>query len=303
MSEPSPKQTLSFLERRFRESGIRPRGSLGQNFLIDMNLQQLLLDAAELTANDVVLEVGTGTGGLTALAAPLVAALVTVEVDRNLFQLASEQLSGLPNLTMFCCDVLRHKHEIAPAVLEAVHTRLEADPSRRFKLLANLPYNVATPLLANLLTLARPPELMVCTVQKELAERIVARPGSKDYGSLAVWIQSQCRAEIVRTLGPAVFWPRPKVSSAFVSIRVDPERRGRIADLAAWHAFVRAVFSHRRKALRGELVSSFPQLTKPGVDELLAALSLDPKARAEQLDIDQLLRLSGAVGAALGRGL
>ena len=84
--------------------------------------------------------------------------------------------------------------------------------------MANLPYNVATPLISNLLALDRPPSTMTITVQKEVADRIVARPGVKDYGALAIWIQSQCRAEIVRVLPPSVFWPRPKVSSAFVQI-------------------------------------------------------------------------------------
>ena len=99
---PTPKQTLSFLLRRFREAGIRPHSNLGQNFLIDLNLQHLLLDAAALGPEDVVLEIGTGTGGLTMLLAPRAAAIVTVEVDQDLFQLAAEELDGLPNLTMLC---------------------------------------------------------------------------------------------------------------------------------------------------------------------------------------------------------
>ncbi len=127
---PTPKQTLSFLQRRFQEAGIRPRNRLGQNFLIDMNLQGVLLDCAALGPDDVVLEIGTGTGGLTALMALRAAAVVTVEIDRKVFQLASEELFGVPNVTMLATDALRSKSRIEPDVLRAVETQLAAAPGR-----------------------------------------------------------------------------------------------------------------------------------------------------------------------------
>ena len=178
----SDKQTLSFLLRRFQQAGIEPRTDLGQNFMIDMNLQRVLLETAQIGPDDVVLEVGTGTGGLTMQMAPLAAAVVSVEVDRNLHQLAGEELFHFPNVTLLHTDVLKTKSRIEPAVLEAVQRQLEAGPGRRLKLVANLPYNVATPLISNLLALDRPPSTMTVTVQKEVADRIVARPGVKDYG-------------------------------------------------------------------------------------------------------------------------
>ena len=289
-------QTLSFLLRRFREAGIRPQVRLGQNFLIDMNLQRVLLDAAAPGPDDVVLEVGTGTGSLTALLARRAAAVVTVEVDRQLFQLAGEELFALDNVTMLRADALKNKNRLNPAVLEAVTAQLDAAPGRRFKLVANLPYNVATPLLSNLLALDRPPETMTCTIQKEMAERIVARPGTKDYGSLAIWMQSQCRCQILRVLPPSVFWPRPKVSSAFVQIALEPRRRERIPDRAFFHDFVRSMFFHRRKFLRSELLSVCKdRLDKAGVDRLLARQGLDGTDRAERLDPDAMLALCEAV--------
>jgi 16S rRNA (adenine1518-N6/adenine1519-N6)-dimethyltransferase len=295
----SAKQTLSFLLRRFQQAGIEPRTDLGQNFLIDMNLQRVLLETAQIGPDDVVLEVGTGTGGLTMQMAPLAAAVVSVEVDRDLHQLAGEELFHFPSVTLLHTDVLKTKSRIEPAVLEAVQRQLEAGRGtpgrRRWKLVANLPYNVATPLISNLLALDRPPCTMTVTVQKEVADRIVARPGGKDYGGLAIWIQSQCRAEIVRVLAPSVFWPRPKVSSAFVQIALDEALRQRIPDRAYFHDFVRSMFVHRRKVLRSELLSARKQFQRVQVDELLAALGLEPTVRAERLGPADMLRLCEAV--------
>jgi 16S rRNA (adenine1518-N6/adenine1519-N6)-dimethyltransferase len=281
--------------RRFQQAGIEPRTDLGQNFMIDMNLQRVLLETAQLGPDDVVLEVGTGTGGLTAQMAPLAAAVVSVEVDRNLHQLAGEELFRYPNIILLHTDVLQTKSRIEPAVLEAVRQPLEAVPQRRWKLVANLPYNVATPLISNLLALDRPPSTMTITVQKEVAQRIVARPGTKDYGSLAIWVQSQCRAEIIRVLPPQVFWPRPKVSSAFVQITLDDALRQRIPDRTFFHEFVRSMFFHRRKVLRSELLSAQKQFNKAQIDALLARLGIEPTVRAERLGPDEMLRLSEAV--------
>ena len=297
----SHNQTLSFLLRRFEEAGIRPHTRLGQNFLIDPNLQQLLLRTAQLGPEDVVLEVGTGTGSLTILMAPLAAAVVTVEIDPQLFQLAGEELFHLENVTRLQLDVLRNKNRLNPAVLETVADRLGAAPGRRFKLVSNLPFSVATPVLANLLAIDAPPETMTVTIQRELAERITARPGCKDYGALSIWMQSQCRLEIVRVLPPEVFWPRPKVSSAILQIVLDRQLRGRIADRAFFHDFIRAMFCHRRKFLRSELLSACKgRLDKPQVDQILAQTGLEGSMRAEQLDVQTMLALCEAVRGEVG---
>ncbi len=294
----SSNQTLSFLKRRFEEAGIRPHTKSGQNFLIDLNLQRVLLEAAELGPEDVVLEVGTGTGSLTALMAEKVAAVVTVEIDEKLFQLAGEELFHLDNVVMLRQDALKNKNRLHPAVLEAVAGQLDMAEGRRFKLVANLPYSIATPIVSNLLAIDRPPKLTVVTIQKELADRITAAPGNKDYGALSIWIRSQCRAEIVRTMPPSVFWPRPKVSSAIVRVMLDEALRGRIPDRQFFHTFVRSMFFHRRKLLRSELLSAFKKrLGKPEVDAILADAGLNKTVRAETLDVDAMLRLCEKVRA------
>ena len=292
----SQNQTLSFLLGWFKEAGIRPRTALGQNFLIDLNLQRFLLDTAELESDDVVFEVGTGTGSLTALMAPKVAGVVTVELDRNLFRMAGELLEDAENVRMLQLDVLKNKNHFQPEVLEVIRKELSARPGLRLKLVANLPFNVATPILANLLATDIPPATMTVTIQKELADRIVAKPSTKDYGSLSIWMQSQCGVEIARVMPPSVFWPRPKVTSAIMQITLRPELRRRITDLKFFHDFVRSMFFHRRKLLRSELLGAFKQsLEKPDVDRIMDRVGLSPMARAEELDVPTFLKLADTV--------
>jgi 16S rRNA (adenine1518-N6/adenine1519-N6)-dimethyltransferase len=299
----SRSQTLSYLMRRFEEAGIRPRTRMGQNFLVDLNLQQVLLRTADLVPDDVVLEVGTGTGSLAALMAARCAAVVTVEIDADLARLAEEELHGLENVSLLRLDALATKNRLNPAVLDEVARHRGAPPGRPWKLVANLPYNVATPVLTNLLAIDDPPRTMTATIQKELADRIVARPGTKDYGSLSIWVQSQSRAEIVRVMPPAVFWPRPKVTSAIIYVVLDDGLRGRIPDRAFFHRFIRAMFFHRRKLLRSELLGAMKnRLTKPQIDAIMARLGLAPTTRAEALDVDAMLALAEAVRAEVGDG-
>ena len=291
----SPRQTVSYLTARFRESGLEPDHKLGQNFLIDLNLVQYLADAADLGPQDVVLEVGTGAGSLTALLAERAGHVVTVELDQRLYELAQEILGERENVTMLRQDVLKNKNRVAENVLEEIRTRMAAIPDARFKLAANLPYVIATPLMSNLLRREPVPYSMTVTIQKELAERIAAQPSTKDYSGLTVWMQALCEVEILKTMGPGVFWPRPKVDSAIIQIRPIPEKRARIPDTEFFHHLARALFFHRRKFLRSVLISAFKgMLEKEHVDEAIAELGYDANARAEELPVEELLRMSEA---------
>ena len=282
-------QTVSYLTRRFREIGIRPATRHGQNFLVDINLQKLLVATAELEPRDVVLEVGTGTGSLTAMMAEQAGAVVTIEIDRHLYELASEELIDFSNVTMLLHDALKNKNRFDDRVIETVQDRMSAVPDARFKLVANLPFNVATPILSNLLSCPVVPSTMTATIQKELADRIVARPSTKDYNALSIWMQSQSHTEIVRVLAPSVFWPRPKVTSAIIHVTVDMEMRSRISNPTYWHHFVRAMFLHRRKFFRSVVLAAFKKhLDKQQVDALMAQHGFGPTTRAEQLDVSTM---------------
>lgn len=279
--------------QRFREVGLQPDSRHGQNFLVDLNLLELLARTADVGPDDVVLEIGTGTGSLTTMLAEKAAAVVTVEIDKHLYQMAYETLIDCSNVTMLHQDALKNKNNFHPKVIATVQEKLAEAPGRHFKLAANLPYSVATPIISNLLTTEVVPESMTVTIQKELADRITAQPNTKDYSALSIWMQSLCDVEIVRIMAPSVFWPRPKVHSAIIHIVTNEKKRRRIPDVKFFHTFVRSMFFHRRKFLRSVVLAAFKnRLDKPAVDEVLQRMNLGPDCRAEQLDVEVMLELA-----------
>jgi 16S rRNA (adenine1518-N6/adenine1519-N6)-dimethyltransferase len=291
------RQTATYLSKRLTAAGLRPVSRFGQNFLIDLNLVDLIARSAELRKTDVVLEIGTGVGSLTTRLSDQAGAVLTVEIDNNLYRLASEELADRPNVRLIHGDALRNKNSLRSDIMEQIRdakSRIGGDA--RFLLVANLPYNVATPIISNLLHETPPPDALVVTIQKELADRIIAEPGTKDYGALSVWIQSVCKAEIVRVLSPKVFWPRPKVHSAILRLESLPNAREKFADLKHFHQTVRALFLHRRKFLRSVVASAMKQsLSKTQVDEVLQTLGYDETSRAEQLSVEQIQTLAEAL--------
>ncbi len=296
------RQTQSFLRNLFARKGIAPRHHLGQNFLVDLNIHDLIVETAAVGPEDVVLEVGPGAGALTALMAGRGASVLAIEIDRGMAALAAEAVVGLPGARVMNTDALASKNTLNPSVIEEVRAMMNAAPGKVFKLVANLPYNVATPIISNLLV--HPgicPSLMVVTIQRELAERMIAAPSTPAYGALSILVQALAEVSIVRILPPSVFWPRPKVESAVVMIRPVPERRA-ATDVAWFHTVVRQVFLHRRKNLRHVLSEMWPgRLSKPEVDALLASLGLDGRLRAEALDVNQFRKLSPALKESAGQ--
>ncbi|MED5285472.1 MAG: 16S rRNA (adenine(1518)-N(6)/adenine(1519)-N(6))-dimethyltransferase RsmA, partial [Planctomycetota bacterium] len=214
---------------------MQPDSRHGQNFLIDMNLINMLVDSAKIESRDLVLEIGTGTGSLTSLIAPRAGHVITVEIDSHLHQLAREELEEFDNVTMLQQDALRNKNHFSDIVLDTIQSEFPKLEKGRFKLVANLPYNVATPIISNLLLTEVLPTSMTVTIQKELADRIVARPRTKDYSALSIWMQSLCDCRLVRTMAPSVFWPRPKVHSAILHLEHNLDKRALITDIHFYH--------------------------------------------------------------------
>jgi 16S rRNA (adenine1518-N6/adenine1519-N6)-dimethyltransferase len=293
----SPRQTQSYLRNLFDAHGIRPKNKLGQNFLVDLNLLDLLVRSAELTREDVVLEIGSGTGGLTGLLAAQAGAVLSIELDPAFFELVQEAVGDFASVRLLHADALKNKNNLNPGMMEAFeHQRLQFHCLHR-KLVANLPYAVATPVISNLLLSDYSFERMVVTVQWEIAERLMAKPGSKEYSSLAVLVQSLAEVELIRQLPPSVFWPRPKVDSAIVLIKPDQAKREHVGDVIRFREFLRDLYTHRRKNLRGAL-AGWPsgRKDKAEVDHKLEELGLDGTVRAERLDLEDHLRLSRAFG-------
>jgi 16S rRNA (adenine1518-N6/adenine1519-N6)-dimethyltransferase len=299
---PPLRQTQSYLQSLFAQRGISPRRQLGQNFLIDLNIHDLIVKAAEVGPGDVILEVGSGTGALTSVMAARGAAVVAVEVDAALARLTAEAVAGLPNVRVLHRDALASKNVLSPEVLDAVRSGLAAGTGRRFKVVANLPYNIATPVITNLLVHPELcPVLMVVTIQRELAERMRAEPASTAYGAVSVLVQALAGVSIVRALPPIVFWPRPKVDSAVVAIRPDGAKRAQVGDVAWFHTFVRRAFLHRRKYLRHVLAGLWgDRWTRSDVDAWLESEGLSGQLRAESLSVEEFVELARALAQRWG---
>lgn len=293
----SRRQTQSYLRNLFARRGVAPQHRYGQNFLIDLNLHEVIVDAAEVGPDDVVLEIGPGAGALTSLMAERGAAVVAVEIDPAMARLTSEAVEGRWNVRVLNMDALAGKHTIQPEVLDNLRAGLAVSPEKRLKLVANLPYNVATPILSNLLVHPELcPTLMVATIQLELAQRICAGPEEQEYGALSVLVQALADPSIVRTLPPSVFWPRPKVDSAVIAIRPNAAKRAAVGDVAWFHQVARQIFLHRRKNLRRVLYSLWRgRWTKPEVDALLDGLGLTGLVRAEAMNVEEILTLAQAL--------
>ncbi len=276
-------QTKREIQAALEQAGLRPRKRFGQHFLIDGNLMRRLVEAADLAAGDVVLEVGPGTGGLTDLLVAAAKHVVCVEIDRDLFEILKKRFQNLPNIELICADALAGKHQLNPEVAEVIHRWAITGP---LKLVANLPYDIATPLLMNLL-LDYPPVRSFCfTVQAEVAERIAAPAGSKIYGPLGIITQILCNVEQVIRLGPGAFWPRPQVDS--VMLRLDRREKPTIPneDCKAFAGFVHGVFEHRRKTLRSALAYVVTDAQRNRICE-----AVDSTLRPEQIPPAQWTRI------------
>ncbi|MCY2938037.1 MAG: 16S rRNA (adenine(1518)-N(6)/adenine(1519)-N(6))-dimethyltransferase RsmA [Planctomycetota bacterium] len=302
---PNPRQTLAFLIKLFQKHNLGAKSKLGQNFLIDLNLVDLVARSGDLSPEDAVLEVGTGTGSLTGRMALEAGSVTSVEIDPGFARMARELLGANPKVRLVESDALLNKNTMEPTVLAAWREMAAKTGCTRLKMVANLPYSVAVPVLTNLLIEGPVPVRMVGMVQWEIAERMMATPGHKQFGSLAVLIQALSKVTVIRRIPPRSFFPAPKVDSAIVQLDPDPAMRAEVDKLATEKVggprrlrdFLRDLYCHRRKNLRGGLVAMQGRdLTKKVVDERLAAMALPGEIRAEALDVATHLRLCAAFG-------
>jgi len=244
-------QTKREIQDQLSAAGLKPRRRLGQHFLIDGNLMRRLVQSAAITSNDVVLEVGGGTGGLTDLLLKYAGHVICVEMDAGLHALLAARFSSATNLTLVHGDVLEGKHRLAGEVASLI-SRAEQDGCT-VKLAANLPYNAATPLVMNLLEDFPAVRRLCFTVQAEVAERILSPPGLKTFGPLSILSRLLCDIQTVAHLRPHVFWPAPSVESVMLRMDVVRDPFPSRDELHSFATFVRKTFEHRRKTLRSAL--------------------------------------------------
>jgi 16S rRNA (adenine1518-N6/adenine1519-N6)-dimethyltransferase len=263
-------QSKHQIESLLAQARSRPRHQFGQNFMIDQNLVRAVAEAGQLGPGDCAIEVGPGTGTLTEELIERAGRVVVVEIDRDLAALLRKTFAPRERFTLIEGDALAGKHALSPAILEAIE-RARSE-GLRVKLVANLPYNIASPLVIEMLIAGV--ELLAFTVQKEVAQRLAARPGTDDYGPLTVMAQMLGRIEMLRTLPPQAFWPAPKIDSSLVRVTRD-DRLGAMAN--PFGRFVHTVFSFRRKTLRRALVQAGYD-----ADRALAETGLDGQRRAEE---------------------
>ena len=269
MTEPPILTRPSEVRALLAQLDFHPSRILGQNFLIDRNILDILLAAADLQPADRVVEVGPGLGVLTGELLTRAGAVNAVEKDHRLAAYLRTRFAEEPRLIL-------HEGDILEADLPA----LFAAPGH--KLVANLPYAIAARLLVELTALPHPPELIVVTIQREVAERLVARPASKDYGLLAILLQRHYAIAGVKNISPSCFWPPPEVQSAIVKLTRRAAPLGGAANEQALRELLRHAFSQRRKtlarSLRGVAADPLPALAQVGIA---------PTARAEEIPPDR----------------
>lgn len=251
------------------------RKSLGQHFLFDNNIINKILNTANLRPADLVVEIGPGAGMMTRMIGERVRKVIAIEIDKTLIDNLRKDLSGHPNIEIVNADALYYSYE---------------DIEERFKVIANIPYYITTPILFRLMDVRKSIQGMTLMVQKEVAERITARPGGKDYGVLSVAIQYYSVPEIAFIVPRGAFRPPPRVDSALIHIEILQEPRIKVKDESFFFRVIRMSFSQRRKTLMNCLKQL--GLKKDILDKAFASLHIDPKRRAETLSIEEFGLLS-----------
>ena len=285
-------QTKHQIQHFLSLAGVRPNKRLGQHFLIDLNLMRLLVNSANIQKDDVVLEIGCGTGSMTEALAEKAGRVIAVELDRNLSEIATKQLTTSYNAEIINTDILENKHMLSHTVVRALALARE-ECRGRMLLVANLPYSAASPVIMNLITGPTIADSMYVTVQKEVTDRITAAPASSDYGILSIFMAATGDVKTIRTLKPAVFWPQPQVDSAMVSFVRNQAKSDRIANMELFSETVHLFMGHRRKTLlscsklaRGRLA----EITN--WQEIFEQCSIYPTKRPETLSPEDYIAIA-----------
>ena len=255
--------------------------SLGQNFLVDDSVLEDIIEGAEISPEDHVIEIGPGVGTLTAELLKKAKRVTALELDSSLIPILSEELKDRDNFTLINKDALK------------VDFKELTNEGEKVKVVANLPYYVTTPIIAKLLNEGVNFESLTIMIQKEVAERINASPGNKDYGALSLLVQYYCDTKIVRRVSPASFIPRPKVDSIVIKLIKLPKPRVEVKDENTFFKVIRDSFNMRRKTLSNALKNV--GLSKEALDEAFKEANIDSRRRGETLSIEEFAALANSI--------
>ena len=278
-----PKRTIEILQKY----GLRAQKKFGQNFLIDAHVLEKIIRAAEITEEDAVLEIGPGIGTLTQYLAHAAGSVCAVEIDRNLIPVLQETLAGYDNVTVINEDILK---------LDLKQIADEHNHGRPLKVAANLPYYITTPVIMALLESRLPISSVTVMVQKEVADRMAALPGTPEYGALSLAVQYFTEPYLAANVPPNCFIPRPAVGSAVIRLTVHEKPSVCVKDEKLMFQIIRAAFNQRRKTLVNALKNSREMNLER--DEILSAMeqcALPPNVRGEALGLPQFAQLSDAL--------
>ena len=272
----NPKVTIEIIQKY----NFAFQKRFGQNFLIDGHVVEKIIRAAEITKEDTVLEIGPGIGTMTQYLAEAAGKVYAVEIDRNLLPILDETLAEYDNVTVINEDILKVDIE-------------KLTDGKPVKVVANLPYYITTPIIMGLFENHVPASSITVMVQKEVAQRMQAGPGSKDYGALSLAVQYYAEPYIVANVPPNCFMPRPNVGSAVIRLRSYEKPPVTVVDEAFMFRLIRASFNQRRKTLQNAINNS-PELsvTKEEVVQALSRMGLSESVRGETLTLAQFAQLS-----------
>jgi 16S rRNA (adenine1518-N6/adenine1519-N6)-dimethyltransferase len=274
-----------------KKYNIRPSKSLGQNFLTDNNVVRSIIESADIGKGDLVIEIGPGLGAMTTELAASAGFVTAVELDRSLLPALKNNLKDFDNVNILNRDIL--KVDIKKDILESEAVSTAGFIPEKIKIVANLPYYITTPIIMGLLEQKVNADLMVFMVQKEVAERMAAKPGGKDYGALSVAVQYYSSARKVFDVPPDCFIPRPEVDSSVIRLDIysQPPVDAKSSDM--FFRTVKAAFGQRRKTLVNSLFNSgFFRADKEKLKEILSEMGIGENQRGETLSLQQFAELS-----------
>jgi 16S rRNA (adenine1518-N6/adenine1519-N6)-dimethyltransferase len=293
-------QTKTDIQRLLAQAGVEPNKRLGQHFLIDLNLMELLLSNAAITENDIVLEVGSGTGSLTGELVKRAGKVIAVECDDVLAEITRQHLRNAGNIEVITADVLESKNTINHEVIEKLQTA-QQEIFGRLLLVANLPYSAASNVMLNLLSGTVVADEMIVTVQKEVALRMAAEPGSEDYGILSIFLAAMGHCRVLRKLSPKVFWPPPQVDSAMVRFDRDGAKAAEIHNIELFHQVVDLFMGHRRKMMRACVKFAEGKLANiHNWEDIFSRAFIEPHQRPEELSAVDYVAMTNLCNEILG---